>query len=222
MTIYTEDDVQNISKSDNIPSEILVVIERAEQQLLGWCWREKSIALVKLILALRPEICVEIGVFGGRSAVPCAAALRHLGKGSLYAIETWSNSVAVEYATNETNDTWWQKIDFRPLKTDFLRFIAENDLAMQTKIIEMPSGRAAILFDQIDFLHIDGAHSIINAVEDVIYYATKVRKDGIIILDDANWETIGPALEILTSMCGAPEFVKDPTEAHTFAIFRRR
>lgn len=182
------------------PSYIIDTIALAETILEGWCTREKAMAISDIITAEKPQICVEIGVYGGRSLVPAAAALRMNGSGSIYGIETWRPDVAVEHATNAENDAWWQKIDFHALKTNFLRFVAEHDLASQIRIVEAPSANAAALFNQIDYLHIDGAHSIYNAAEDAVLYSKKVKREGIIIMDDAEWPSTAPAISILDSI----------------------
>ena len=176
------------------------LIELGERTLEGWCSREKAEAIAEFVTSERPDLCVEIGVYGGRSLVPAAAALRHNGSGVIYGVETWRPDVAAEHATTEENDAWWQRLDFHTIKTNFYRFIAEHGLASTVRIIEAPSAEAAGLFSTIDYLHIDGAHSIYNAAEDVVLYAKKVRPNGIIIMDDANWATTAPALAILDSL----------------------
>lgn len=176
------------------------VIALAEAALQGWCSREKALAIAGIVAAERPKLCVEIGVYGGRSLVPAAAALRANGEGVIYGIETWRPEVAVEHDTNAENDAWWQKTDFGAVKTAFLKFIVDNGLATQVRLIEAPSADAASLFGTIDYLHIDGAHSTYNAAEDVVLYARKVRSGGIIIMDDTDWPTTGPAVAILDSI----------------------
>ncbi|MDP9790616.1 class I SAM-dependent methyltransferase [Agrobacterium tumefaciens] len=183
----------------SIPS-VQDVIQIAEKTLEGWCSREKAKTIADLISNDKPEICVEIGVYGGRSLFPAAAALRANGSGVIYGIETWRPDVATEHATTDVNDAWWGNIDFHTIKTSVYRFAAEHDLASQVRIIEAPSAEAASLFKQIDYLHIDGAHSIYNAAEDVVLYAKKVRSGGIIIMDDANWPSTIPAIAILDSL----------------------
>lgn len=175
-------------------------IVAAELELEGWCSREKARALARAIEQEKPLLCVEIGIFGGRSIVPCAAALRHNGAGVVYGIETWSPAVATEHFTSEENDRWWQSVDFPRIKRDFFAFIAGHGFTEQIRVIEAPSRDAAQLFDAIDFLHIDGAHSVFNAVEDVALYAKKLRVGGVVVLDDVDWPTTGPAHEVLKSI----------------------
>ncbi|MFK4808582.1 hypothetical protein ACI3KW_00070 [Devosia sp. ZW T5_3] len=53
---------------------------------------------------------VEIGVFGGRSLIPPAAALQQSSE-AIYGNETWRTDIATEPATNQVNDDWWKKVD---------------------------------------------------------------------------------------------------------------
>jgi predicted O-methyltransferase YrrM len=206
-----------------IPDDVFRLILEAEAKLAGWCSREKALVIASTVLRERPKICVEIGVFGGRSLIPCAAALRHIGAGEIYGIEAWSPDIAVENVTNEANDDWWSKVDFARIKQEFYRFVAATNLTRHVRVIEAPSGRAAGLFDQIDFLHIDGAHSIINAAEDVILYARKVRRGGIVVFDDVNWQSTAPAFELLGALCDTVEVLKDPGSGLDIcAVMRRR
>lgn len=198
------------------------VIALAEAALQGWCTREKAMAIAEIVTTERPRLCVEIGVYGGRSLVPAAAALRANGEGVIYGIETWRPDVAIEHATNDENDAWWRKLDFGAIKTAFLKFVADNGLAMQVRLIEAPSADAASLFGAIDYLHIDGAHSTYNAAEDVVLYARKVRPGGIIIMDDTNWTTTAPAVAILDAIADRVRSFPDEHGNAACIVFRKR
>jgi predicted O-methyltransferase YrrM len=208
---------------EGFPDDVFSMIVEAEEKLTGWCTREKALVISNIVLQERPQSCVEIGIFGGRSLVPCAAALRHNGTGAIYGIEAWNPQVAIENATDAGNDEWWSKVDFAEIKRAFFQFVAANDLTQQVRVIEAPSGRAAALFDQIDFLHIDGSHSLVNAVEDVILYARKVRSGGIVVFDDINWPSTAPARELLMVLCDVVTTLKDAdTGMDVCAVLRRR
>ncbi len=208
---------------DGIPEDVFALILECEAKLAGWCSREKALVMASTILEHRPEICVEIGVFGGRSLIPCAAALRHIGAGAIYGIEAWNPIVAIEHPTNEVNDDWWSKVDFSRIKQEFFRFIAATNLTPHVRVIEAPSNRAAGLFDRIDFLHIDGSHSILNAAEDVLLYARKVQPGGIIVFDDINWQSTAPARALLDALCETVTVLKDSDSGLDIcAVLRRR
>jgi predicted O-methyltransferase YrrM len=187
--------------ASGLPADVQMVIEQSEQQLEGWCLRQKAVAIAEIILEERPAICVEIGVFGGQSLMPAAAALRHVGSGVIYGIEAWDSQITTVNPTDENNDTWWSKVDFSPVKRDFYRFVVDMELTDQVRVIESTSNRAAALFDTIDYLHIDGSHAMVSAVEDVIHYVRKVRPGGIVLFDDVEWETTAPAQALLRQFC---------------------
>lgn len=193
-----------------------------EQSLEGWCSREKANAIVGVISSEKPQVCVEIGIYGGRSLFPAAAALRENGTGVIFGIDTWSPDVATEFATNQENDAWWEGIDFSAIKSGVFRFIAEHGFASTVRIIEAPSADAAALFSAIDYLHIDGAHSVFNAAEDVVLYAKKVRRGGIILLDDANWPTTQPAQRILETLGDPIWTLEDENGSATCIMYRKR
>jgi predicted O-methyltransferase YrrM len=212
-----------VQPPSGIPAEVFALILEAEARLAGWCSREKALIMTRTILQERPRVCVEIGVFGGGSLVPCAAALRYNGAGVIYGIEAWSQSIAVEHPTNNVNDEWWSKVDFSRIKQEFYRFIAVTNLTHQVRIIEAPSARASVLLDQIDFLHIDGSHSMFSAAEDVILYVPKVRSGGIVVFDDFNWQSTATARALLAEFCDIVTVMKDPESGQDMcAVLRRR
>ena len=169
--------------------------------LEGWCSPQKSLLLYSLARAHKPQTVVEIGIYGGRSIVPIAAALKDNGVGQVYGIETWSGSAAVSYRTNIANDFWWQNIDFPKLKGDFLQFVVQYQLQDTIRVVEAASDRCGGLFDRIDMLHIDGGHSTYGAAQDVVNYVSKVPSGGIIVYDDINWPSTAAGLEILRDSC---------------------
>jgi predicted O-methyltransferase YrrM len=180
--------------------DIDFVVSESQRLLHGWCSDEKAAFIAALLSEYKPEICVEIGVFGGRSLIPAAAALKANNRGVIFGIETWNNQVATEYATNDVNDAWWSKVDFKLVKSDLMRFILDHDLVDVVKFVELPSSKANGAFFEIDYLHIDGAHSVFNAAEDVVLYARNVKKGGFVIMDDANWKTTNAAIQVLDAL----------------------
>ena len=60
-------------------------------QLEGWCSEDKAGILIDLIVKYKPQVIVEVGVWGGKSLVPMANALRANGSGKIYGIDPWDN-----------------------------------------------------------------------------------------------------------------------------------
>jgi predicted O-methyltransferase YrrM len=89
-------------------------------------------------------------------------------------------------------------------------------------VVEAVSARAASLFDRIDFLHVDGSHSVVSAVEDVILYVQKVRSGGIVLLDDIGWPTTQAAFEVARTLCDQVMLLDRFEGRDNCAVLRRR
>jgi len=48
--------------------------------------------------------------------------------------------------------------------------------------------------ESIDILHIDGNHDYNSVLDDLINYNTKIKKNGILIMDDTNWTPVMNAM----------------------------
>ena len=171
------------------------------KSLQGWCSPQKALLLYSLVREHKPAKVVEIGIYGGRSIVPIAAALKDNAAGEVWGIETWSGSAATAYRTGIANDFWWMNIDFTKIKGDFLDFVLRHDLHDTIRVIEAPSDRCGGLFDRIDMLHIDGNHSMYGAAQDVVNFVSKVPAGGIVVYDDINWPSTAAGLDILRDTC---------------------
>lgn len=167
----------------------------------GWCTPQKALLLYSLIREHKPLKVVEIGIYGGRSIIPIAAALRDNGAGEVWGIETWSGAEATTHRTSVDNDCFWMGIDFPKIKGAFLEFVLRHRLHDTIRLVEASSDRCGALFDRIDMLHIDGSHSTYAAAQDVVTYLPKVPSGGIVIYDDINWPTTVAGLEILRDTC---------------------
>ena len=106
-------------KESGLLYNTLSLIDRGINELEGWCSEEKGHLIAKFILSKKLYRGVEIGIYGGRSIVPAAAALRELGKGEIYGIEAWNPQVAITNKTSELNDEWWANLNFYPIKESF-------------------------------------------------------------------------------------------------------
>jgi len=169
--------------------------------LEGWCSPQKALLLYSLIREHKPLKVVEIGIYGGRSIVPIAAALRDNGAGEVWGIETWSGAGATSHRTSIDNDFSWLSVDFTKVKGDFLEFVLRHRLHDTIRVVEASSDRCGSLFDRIDMLHIDGNHSMFQAAQDVVTYLPKVPAGGIVVFDDIDWGTTAAGLEILRDTC---------------------
>jgi predicted O-methyltransferase YrrM len=171
----------------------------------GWCPDEKALHIMNLLLTNNSEICVEVGVFGGSSFFPMAAALAYKKTGIAYAIDPWNNEECLEGYKEEMDKhyKYWSAVNLDKVMNKFVEGMHKNDLDAIYRIMRISSAQAYPRFkDQsIDFIHIDGNHSEKSAIFDVEHWLPKVKSGGIICFDDAWWESTQPAIKMLLKEC---------------------
>jgi predicted O-methyltransferase YrrM len=168
-------------------------------QLEGWCSHNKASLLIDFILMLEPETLVEIGVFGGKSLIPMAVALKSVGKGKIYGIDPWDSLESVAGMEGENFD-WWGHIDHEKILQGLRSKIVQFALEDQILLLRTTSEQAPYI-PNIDILHIDGNHSEKAAYLDVNKWVPFVKKGGLIIFDDVTWGTNRSAVEWLDENC---------------------
>jgi predicted O-methyltransferase YrrM len=170
--------------------KLFQTIEELIPKMDGWCSVEKAFVLASTVIAFRPKVSVEIGIFGGRSAIPIALAHKYIGYGKLVAIDPWSNEAATEGYSDE-HKAWWAKQDLEGIMRRFLQRV--DDLQLNDFIdvrraksddVEPPSDTG--------FVHVDGQHSM-QALRDVQRYMAKMPVGSNAALDDVGWVGGGPA-----------------------------
>lgn len=154
--------------------------------LQGWCSHKKAGILIDIILKINPDKVLEIGVWGGKSLVPMASALKSLGKGKVYGIDPWSSQESVKYVMNDSNLAYWSHTDHEAVFQTLNKQIDRFELNDYIELIRSTSADADPI-DDIDLLHIDGNHSEETSYLDVTKWVPLVRSGGYIILDDMTW-----------------------------------
>lgn len=170
----------------------------------GWCSQEKAQKMMELIYRTHPQICVEIGVFGGSSIYPTASALAYLKSGIVYAIDPWSKADCSEgYIPGDPNYEWWNSIDLEKIYSNFILMLKKHKLQHYCSVMRMTSIQARGYFvdESIDILHIDGNHSEDSALRDAKLFLPKVKSGGYIWFDDVNWMSTTKAIEFLSDYC---------------------
>jgi len=165
-----------------IKSEAIHMMSRCD----GWCSDQKGAFLVDLILESKPEKIVEIGVFGGKSLVPMARALKANQSGVAYGIDPWDPRESVKEAMEEANRSYWQNLDHQWIKRRLMENISSFGLEREIVLIQSTSEDATPIKD-IGLLHIDGNHSEKTSYFDVTKWGPLVKQGGYIILDDMTW-----------------------------------
>lgn len=154
----------------------------------GWCCLNKAGCLIDYIDEIcesaENPVCVEIGVFGGKSVLPVALELKRHKKGKIYAIDPWTNSEASK-GYDGINYEYWKQINLEYFYNIFTQSIKEFELHDYVEIIRKPSDEAPS-FSDINLLYIDGQHTI-QAMKDAIKYASNVVNGGYCVLDDVEW-----------------------------------
>src|SRR5208283_4602386 len=147
----------------------------------GWCTPEKMRALASIVLALRPETVVEIGVWSGKSLIPMALACKLLGKGRVIGIDPFDSVASVEGQIPIVAD-WWRKVDHDGVLRFFLEKVKHFGVQDYVTFIRKRSDDV-IPDREIGLLHVDGNHAL-QAVRDVERFAPRVAPGGIVVLDD--------------------------------------
>ncbi len=146
-------------------------------ELEGWCTYQKASILIDFVLMARPQIIVEIGVFGGKSFVPMALALREIGAGVAYGIDPWSSGESVQ-GMEGPNKEYWSNVDHDAILRGLQEKIKKHGLENQIQLIRSTSIDAPSIFN-IDILHIDGNHSDETSFIDVTKWVPLVRRGGV-------------------------------------------
>jgi len=187
----------------------------------GWCSDEKAMAFAELVLEVKPDVCVEIGVFGGKSLLPVAAALKALGKGVIIGIDPWDNEIAMQSFDPilEASDyNYWGQMNFKELYLPYAKSLRENKLNDHVITFVTPSEAAAPHIPPIDILYIDGSLTEKASIQDVSLYLPRVLSGGYIWINNAAFNDRQPALEMLEDTC---DFIKT-IEAGNCALFKKR
>ena len=186
-----------VDKVDSVTHEN--VKERAllaMQELEGWCSPQKAATLMDLIFLTRPQTVVEVGVFGGKSLIPMAFALKALDSGVVYGIDPWSAPESMVGKMDEANREWWAKVDYNAIYNGLVSKIKKFKLQKQVQLIKA-SSEGAKEIENIDILHIDGNHSEETSCFDVLKWVPLVRRGGLIIFDDLDWASTQKASNML-------------------------
>lgn len=164
--------------------KLLQLITGNVPNLPGWCTVEKACDLADVILRLKAEKTVEIGVFGARSLIPMAMAHAEQDRGIIIGIDAWDAAASVEGETKE-NAEWWGKVDHEAIYQGAVNHIKQLGLEKYVQLIRARSDDVEVP-DVIDVLHVDGSHTA-QAIKDVDRFAPRVRPGGIVFLDDIHW-----------------------------------
>lgn len=165
-------------------------VERALPEGGDWCSLEKAMALVALVVSLRPRVVVELGVWMGGSAIPMAIALRDLGFGKLVAVDAWAATASTSGQQGANAQWWGETVGDAGHEKAFQVFVGrlkKHGVHGGRCVVHRQSTIEAAVPETIDLLHHDANHGP-QVVEDIARWAPAVRVGGFLVLDDLNWE----------------------------------
>lgn len=205
-----------------LPPALTSYITTTLPKMNGWCSPEKATALAEAVLDERPKLCIEIGVFAGRSLFAIALALKANTYGRVIGIDPWLAAASTAgFEHDPANRDWWGgKVDHEAIYKEchdlrfFLGVDFYCDLYRGTSEQFYQASSAFTYYDNpvkpvIDLLHIDGNHSEASALYDVNHYVPLVRPGGIVAFDDLSWATTKPAQKRLAELCTLERTVTD-------------
>jgi predicted O-methyltransferase YrrM len=200
-----------------LPKHIEEAIHHYIPHLEGWSEPERCCEMAERILETKAQVCVDIGVFAGRSTVAMGFAARELGTSRVYGIDTWNPGAAADNDDHKEGVEWWEKnSNLETIHQLAMRTIWDHRLEPWVTIIRAKSENVHQLFPMIDFLNIDGGHSELASCRDVELYLPKVRSGGYIFMDDTAWPTTQKAVSMIEEQCDLVNTVTSKTESRTY------
>lgn len=158
--------------------------------LPGWTEVEKAQRLTAMVLALKPELSVEIGVYGGRSLLALAFGHKANAYGAVLGIDPFTNEAACEGYAGE-NLKSWQAVPFDTIYKGLTETLRREGVQNVVLLVREKSDNVTPPA-KIDLLHLDGQHTD-QASRDVGRFAPNVRVGGLCVVDDTGWTNDGDA-----------------------------
>lgn len=189
--------------------------------MAGWCDPSKAIRMAEYVLYDKPSICVEIGVFAGKSAISTALALKQEGSGHLYAVDSWATSDSLIDVPKADADWWANNVNLEDIYKEFVSHVIKTETGSVITALRMTS-RMAIdkVPDGVGMLHIDGCHSEWSSTSDVCLWLPKVKPGGLVVMDDVNWPGTQIAIRFVEKFCDRLEILNSNESVCGF--FRKR
>lgn len=185
-----------------IEKYILTKINKFEE-LDGWLSKQEGIGLYETARKLgRKAVVVEIGTWQGKSTYCISKGLK---SGYVHAIDPFNADAGLdinsqrEYTESKGN---------RSLLTSFKMNMERLGVYKKIIVKEGYSSEFHNDFNKIDFLFIDGDHSIAGCKLDFELYAPKIASEGFIAFHDYYEERneLGPTFVIKNLVLNSPDF----------------
>lgn len=166
-----------------------IFLDNSPQRMEGWCTHEKAQALYDLVTESDAQLCVEIGVFGGKSLIAMGLACKDKGSGGVIGLDPWNNKACTEGSNSEANDKWWMSLDLVNIYMGCINAIRRNGVFEQCNTLKLRSADSAKLFvnNLCDIIHQDGNHNPESITKELKLWIPKLKVGGFWICDDVDW-----------------------------------
>jgi hypothetical protein len=190
-------------------SELFRQIEELVPTLGDWSTPQKCCEFAAIVIATRPLVTVELGVWCGPGVFSMALAHRINGTGKSYAVDPWSSEASAVGQDGE-NEKWWN--DQAKHEYAFNKFVSTKAaLSLEPWIdVQRTTSDKATIPDNVGLLLIDGNHGP-QAVKDVERWAPSVTRAGFVYLDDLGWAggAVAEAGNLLIKLGFSPLWQRD-------------
>lgn len=168
----------------------------------GWCCKEKEKDIFYYLDRFNCKKGLEIGVFGGSSLVRLGYMFK-ANNGFIIGIDPYEASYSNQYdEKGSVNYEWWKEINYKDIHEHALENIKKYNLEKHIGLLKIDSQTFSkyVSFEELDFIHIDGNHTIEQALKDLIQYLPKLKDGSLIFFDDIGWDSLQHLHNILSDI----------------------
>lgn len=166
--------------------DLFSTIEQAITEIgHGWTSVDKGQAMAAMVLAIRPQVSVEIGVYAGKGLVSMALAHKAIGIGKVIGIDPFTAEDSIEGQIHPADKEFWGRVDYAAMEKLCLSTLDKYGASNFFELIRKRSDDADVP-PAIGVLRIDGNHGE-AAFRDVKKWTPAVSPGGFVIIDDIGW-----------------------------------
>jgi predicted O-methyltransferase YrrM len=206
--------------TDRLRSEIEQMLSLKRRPIVeGWTTQEKAETLAGFIIDHKPQLLVEVGIFGGRSMFAMAMALRENGMGTIWGVDPWTLDAVLEGDIGPENAKWWtENVNLESIYEGFVRAVLDLGLFKQCRWVRERGATVARMFNEksIDLLHLDANHSEAASCREVESWHKKLKPGGLLVADDVDWPSVAKSLKLIRNMGYKPLY-----DNKQFAVFQK-
>ena len=186
----------------------------------GWTTPNKAMILASAVIALRPKVSIEVGVWAGKGMISLALAHKHIGHGMVFGVDPYSAEASAEGQVNPADKEWWAKADhdlFYKMACENIRnYGCQNvcKLVRQKSCDFVPPESAGIIV-------VDGNHGE-ESINDFKRYARFIEDGGLLFADDLHWSgsSVSEGVKTLLEI-GFKELYRIENKDENFGVFQR-